>query len=110
MDTHTHTEEHAHGKHVTPKEYAAAFVALLLFMLLTIGAWKINLGYAANNIVAMVIAVTKATIVVLIFMQVKHNSKLAWLWTALGFIWLFFLFGIFMDYVSRDWLRTQGWN
>ena len=63
-----------------------------------------------NLIVAMIIAVIKAALVVLFFMNVKNSSKLTWLWAAIGFIWLFLMAGIFLDYQSRAWQEPQGWQ
>jgi len=72
-------------------------------MALTILAAKMQFpgGTLTNNIVAMGIAVTKASLVVLIFMGVAYTTKLAKLWSIIGFLWLFFLFGVLVDYKAR---------
>ena len=54
-----------------------------------------------NNLIAMGIALTKATLVVLFFMQVKYGTRLIWLWAGLGFIWFLMLFITLQDYLSR---------
>lgn len=102
-----HDEAH---HHVTPpKVYLTTFGALLVLMALTIAASYAHLG-VMNNVVAMVIAVTKATLVVLFFMQVRYGTKLTWLWAGLGFVWFLLMFGILSDYISREWLPVQGWQ
>jgi len=83
--------------------YHAAFV--LFAVLPLIGAIK-----GINLIVALIIAIIKAALVVLIFMNVKGSTKLTWLWAALGFIWLLILAGIFMDYQTRIWEPIPGWQ
>jgi cytochrome c oxidase subunit 4 len=84
-------------------------VLLVIFMLLTVGASYINMGGGLNNLVAMTIATIKAVLVVLFFMQVKMGTRLTWIWAAIGFIWLIFLFGTLGDYLTRNWISVQGW-
>lgn len=106
-DVHDSTEEHAH--HVTPPfVFYRVYVLLVIGMLLTILAAGVNMG-PLNNVVAMVIAVTKATLVVLFFMQVKYGTRLTWLWAALGFIWFTLLFLTMQDYWSRNLVHVTGW-
>jgi cytochrome c oxidase subunit IV len=111
-----HHAEHppaAHGgheHHITPPSvYLITFVALIVLMAATVAVSFLDLG-PLNNFVAMAIAVTKAVLVVLFFMQVKYGTRLTWLWAALGFIWFLLLFGILSDYVSRGWVRVEGWE
>jgi cytochrome c oxidase subunit IV len=107
---HSHAHDHAHEHHITPVSvYLKTFGALVVLMVLTILASRYNLG-VMNNVVAMAIAVTKATLVVLFFMGVKYNTRLTWLWAGLGFVWFLLLFGILADYISRPWEPVQGWE
>ncbi len=50
----------------------------------------------------MGIAIAKALLVITIFMGVAYTTKLAKIWAIIGFLWLFFLFGVMIDYKSRD--------
>ena len=68
---------------------------------LTVGAAFIDLG-ALNDVVALGIAVTKATVVVLYFMHVAHASRLVQLTVVGGFLWLFILFSFTL---SDFWTR-----
>ena len=105
---HAHPEHNEAGSsHVVPwRVYGIVYLILLFLMVLTIVFAKVDLG-PLNNPIAMAIAVTKASLVVLFFMQVRYGSKLVWVWAALGFIWLIFLFGTFGDYLTRDWLHVR---
>jgi len=91
--------------HILPKKmYYAAFAALMVFTAITVMVAFVNLG-AFNFPIALGIAVTKATLVILFFMHVKYSSRLTKLVIASGFFFLIVLFGLTMaDYASREWL------
>jgi len=91
--------------HVAPKSmYVYVFLALLVGTGLTVAAAEVDLG-AFNNIVMLLIACTKATLVVLFFMHVRWSSRLTWVVAGAGFVWLLILFGLGMsDYISRGWV------
>ena len=108
MDSTSHTE-HGHAQHATPLTYIKTYVFLVVMMFLTIAVSRIQLG-PLNNVVAMTIALLKATAVVLWFMQVRYSTKLTWVWASLGFLWLFLLFGILGDYITRAVLAASGWT
>jgi cytochrome c oxidase subunit 4 len=58
-----------------------------------------------NTIVALSIAVTKATLVILYFMHVRYSTRLTKLVVVGGFVWLALLIGLTMaDVVSRGWI------
>ncbi len=106
----THSDAAHPTHHITqPKVYYIVYCWLILLMALTIGASYVNMGGGLNNLVAMTIAVIKAVLVVLFFMQVKSGTRLTWMWAAIGFIWLIFLFGTLGDYVTRNWISVTGW-
>ena len=98
----THASGHHASVHVTSLgTYLGIFLALMVMTALTVWVAFFDLG-AWNNVVAMGIAVTKATLVVLFFMHVLHSSRLTKLVVAGGFFWLliFFVF-TFNDYLTR---------
>ena len=103
--------EAPHGEHhiASLGELFGVYFILLGLMVLTVAASYWHLG-ALNNVVAMIIALIKATFVVLCFMQVRKASRLVWLWAAIGFIWFLLMFGIVGDYVSREWIPSPGWE
>ena len=58
---------------------------------------------------ALVIAVTKAALVVLFFMHVKYSSRLVSLAVGAAMLWLLLLIaGVIADYVSRGWVGSPG--
>jgi cytochrome c oxidase subunit 4 len=93
--------------HVSPKStYYAIFGALMVLTAITVAAAFIDLG-VLNFPVALAIAITKATLVVLFFMHVKYNSRLVQLVCGGAFFFLVVLFGLTMsDYLSRGWFAS----
>ena len=92
--------------HIAPKSmYYAVFLALLVGTALTVGAAFVDMG-PLNNVVMLLIAVAKATLVVLFFMHVRWATRLTWVVAMAGFFWLFILFGVTMsDYMTRGWIQ-----
>lgn len=102
---------------VSPRVYVAVFLALIVLTFATVGAARVDLGepelgglrVPLNVIVAIAIAVVKATLVVLFFMHVKYGSRLTQLVVAGAFVFLGILLIVTMsDYWSRGWLGTPG--
>lgn len=90
---------------VSPKVYFAIFAALAVLTVLTWSVAKIDLG-AMNGVVALTIAVIKATLVVLYFMHVRYSSRLTWVFVGAGFFWLAIMVALTLsDYTTRGWLR-----
>jgi cytochrome c oxidase subunit IV len=109
-----HSAEHAvHSEHThhiaTPLHYLTVWGVLMVLLVITVGASFVDLHHyvpfipGANIIVMLLIAVVKATFVVLFFMHVKDGTKLTWLWAGAGFLWFLILFVTIMDYVTRNW-------
>jgi cytochrome c oxidase subunit 4 len=70
---------------------------------LTVWASYVDLGLW-NPIIALAIACTKATLVVLFFMHVKYSTKLTKLTVAAGiFMFLTLISMTLADYISRAW-------
>lgn len=91
---------------VSKKVYYTIFLTLLVMTGITVWVAFIDLG-PLNNIVAMTIAVFKATLVVLYFMHVRYSSRLTWIFVAAGFFWFGILIALTLsDYYSRGWLTT----
>lgn len=90
--------------HVSPKStYYAIFGALMVFTAITVGVAFINLGML-NFPVAIAIAITKATLVILFFMHAKYSSRLTKLVISGAFFFLIVLLGLTLtDYASRGW-------
>jgi cytochrome c oxidase subunit 4 len=70
---------------------------------LTVAASYVNLGIF-NPIIALGIACTKATLVVLFFMHVKYSTRLTMLTVGAGIFMFLVLVGMTLsDYISRAW-------
>jgi cytochrome c oxidase subunit 4 len=97
-------DEHAPHVHVTPlSTYLLVFGALAIGTLLTWFASTVDLGWA-NTPIALVIATTKAVLVILFFMHVIHSTRLTWVVVIGSFLWLGVLFVLtFTDYLTRYW-------
>ena len=106
---HAHAHAHPHGHtphthgHISPVSlYITIFLALMVLTVVTVGAAYVDLGQL-NFLVAMIIAVFKASLVVWYFMHVKYQSSLTKLTVATGLFFLAILLGMMLiDYTSRD--------
>jgi cytochrome c oxidase subunit 4 len=98
-----HHDEHAH---IGLPGYFGVFGILVIGTILTYLVATVDLEWiftGANTVVALLIAFTKMTFVVLYFMHVKYSSKLIWLTAASGFFWLAIMFAFIMqDYLTRS--------
>jgi cytochrome c oxidase subunit 4 len=95
------------AEHVSPiRTYLAIFGALMVLTVVTVFAAFVDLG-RFNPVVAMAIAIFKATLVVLYFMHVKYSSRLTKMVVLTGLFFLAILLGeTMMDYASRGFLAT----
>jgi cytochrome c oxidase subunit 4 len=89
--------------HIVPtKIYYGVFTALMFFTVATYEVAKIDLG-GYNIVVALAIAIIKATLVILFFMHVKYSTTLTKAVVASGFF--FFLILVFFtmsDLLTRN--------
>jgi cytochrome c oxidase subunit 4 len=88
------------------------FLVLALLMLLlgaTVCAAALDLG-PFNNVLALLIAVTKAILVAFIFMHLRHADGRTRIFAAAGIVWLAILFSLTLsDYFTRGWTpRDSG--
>ncbi len=90
--------EHA----IVPRStYFTVYVALVVLTALTTTVAFFDLGLA-NPIVALTIAIIKATLVVLFFMHLKYGSRLTWVIAGVSVFWLgILLLLILSDYATR---------
>ena len=95
--------------HIVPvKTYVLVFLALMVGTALTTAAAFVDLG-PFNGIVALVIAMTKAVLVLLFFMHIKYSSKMTRVTVISAFVFLLILLALTMtDYMSRPWSGTYG--
>jgi cytochrome c oxidase subunit 4 len=103
------------SEHIVPvRVYLTIFMVLLVGTALTVLAafqdFSVTLrGHEIplNTVIALTIAVTKATFVVLFFMHVRYSSRLVWVVVTSALFWLAIMFALtFSDYWTRGWLST----
>jgi cytochrome c oxidase subunit IV len=102
-------EPSAHPHHVVPVGvYLTVFAALCAGTVLTVWAAGHDVG-ALNTPIALGIATTKATLVILYFMHVRYGPRLVTLMVSIGFVFLALLILFTLgDYISRPWAIVPG--
>ncbi|PYV01490.1 MAG: oxidase [Acidobacteria bacterium] len=84
--------------------YFAIFFALIALTAVTVTISFFDLG-RLNAVVALTIAVFKATLVILYFMHLRYSSRLTQVVVAAGVGWLFIMIALTLsDYLTRSWL------
>jgi cytochrome c oxidase subunit IV len=104
--------------HVVPqKTYFIIFIILIGMTALT--TWMATLDLPLlwntvplNTVVALAIAIFKATLVILFFMHVKYSSNLTRAAVVAGFFWLAILITLTLsDVLTRSWIpQSTGWQ
>ena len=95
--------------HISPKTtYYKIFGILMGLTALTVYAAFHHLG-VFNFPVAIGIAITKGTLVILFFMHAKYSSRLTKLFVGMSFFFLMILFSLTLtDYLSRGFKTYPG--
>jgi cytochrome c oxidase subunit IV len=86
------------------------WAALIILTGVTSAASYVDVG-EWNIVLALLIAVTKASMVVWIFMGVRHVTTLTRLFVVAGLVWLFIMILItYSDYGTRRWTyQAKPW-
>jgi cytochrome c oxidase subunit 4 len=104
----TSNHGHDHPPITSVGTYVAIWGALMIGTALTVLAASQDFG-ALNTPIALGIAITKASLVIIFFMGVRYNTPLTKLVAVSGFVWILILFGIGMsDYLTRPWIGVPG--
>jgi cytochrome c oxidase subunit 4 len=91
-------------KESSVREYLLVYAALMILLGLTTGLAFVDLR-GLSAMVALVIAATKALLVILTFMHVRTASRIIQVFVVAGFYWLALLFaGTLGDVLTRPWL------
>src|SRR6476619_3744736 len=102
---HHHEEHHEHDEHIGIPGYLGVFAVLVVGTIATYYVATRDLDFifpGANTLVALLIAFTKMTCVMLFFMHVRWSPKLIWLAAVASFFWLAIMFAYTMqDYLTR---------
>ena len=110
----SHQSEHVDPQHQEESmvTYVAVFIALLVLLVLTYVAYLADIGPKINLAIAMAIAITKGTLVLMVFMHVRLSPKLVWVFALGSFLWLVLMIsGFLQDYGSRpmDGPQAHAW-
>lgn len=96
--------EHQH-EHMNIPKYVGVFLVLVVGTILTYVVALQDLDWifpGANTLLALGIAFTKMTFVMLFFMHVYWSPKMVWLAAVGSFFWLAIMFAYTMqDYLTR---------
>ena len=85
------------------RNYVLVFVALLALTATTTAVAFVDLGAPWNTILALGIAIIKASLVILFFMHALYSRPLTWVFFGAGFFCLILLFTFTLaDYATRD--------
>ncbi len=95
--------------HIVPqKVYFTVFSLLIGMTALTTWVATQDLG-RWNTVIALAIAIFKATLVILFFMHVKYSSNLTRVAVVAGFFWLALLITLTLsDVLTRSWIPTPS--
>lgn len=93
------------SEHNPKKTYYIVFGALMALLVVTVVATYIPWGSRISIVIAMAIAIVKATLVVMYFMHVRGSSRLTKVFVVAGLAWLSILMGMtLIEYHTRPWL------
>src|SRR5256885_15662947 len=89
----------------TKRTYYIVFAALMALLVVTVVAAFLPWGSRIGIVIAMAVAIVKATLVVLYFMHVKGSSGLTKVFVVAGLAWLAILMSLtLIEYHTRPWL------
>lgn len=92
--------------HIGLPGYFGVFAILIVGTILTYYAATVDMDWifpGANTLVALLIAFTKMSFVILFFMHVYWSPRLIWLTAVAAFFWLAIMFAFTMsDYLTRS--------
>ena len=84
--------------------YAKTWLALMILLVITVLVAHFNLGGIALPI-AMFIAITKAVLILLIFMHVRYSRGQVLIFACAAYLWIMIMIiGTMHDYYSRNWV------
>src|SRR5258706_6193681 len=99
------SDNHSEEQHIGIPGYLGVFAILVVGTILTYYVATKDLDWifpGANTLVALLIAFTKMTCVMLFFMHVYWSKRLIWLAAVASFFWLAIMFAYTMqDYLTR---------
>ena len=106
------SEEHAahaeHEPHDHTKLYLLVFAGLMVGTFLTVAATQVDFGMF-NIVVALGIAIAKASLVLWYFMHLKESPNLIKFCAVIGFLGVITMLAFLIaDLSTRAWIETPG--
>jgi cytochrome c oxidase subunit 4 len=99
-------ENSSHPSHTAL--YLVVFALLMALLAATVAVAYYDFGRTAL-VITLLIAFTKAVLVIMFFMHVAFGKQLTWIVAAGGFVWLGILLTFtFSDYLTRSWLDVPA--
>ncbi len=98
--------------HVLPQKiYIFIFITLLLLTGVTVEVAFFNFGWL-NLYIALTIATTKATLVLLYFMHLRYSERINMVFIGAGVFWLLIMIALTLsDIFTRGWEpNPEGWS
>ncbi|CAN5770040.1 cytochrome C oxidase subunit IV family protein [soil metagenome] len=100
------SENHSEHAHIGIPGYTVIFLILVFGTIITYitSQWDLDGTFfpGANTLLALMIAFTKMTFVMLYFMHVRWSKELVWLAAIASFFWLLIMFAFTLqDYFTR---------
>ena len=93
---------------ISLRTHLVIYAVLMVLLFVTIGVAYIDLRQV-NAVTALVIATTKAVLIILYFMHVKFTGWLTKIFASAAFLWLGILIAFSLsDYLTRNWLSISG--
>lgn len=94
---------------LSPLTYLMVLGVLVALTVLTTGVSFLPLSGAGHIVCGLIIAVCKASLVVLFFMHALHSPRLTWVVILAALFWLGIMLGLtYSDYFSRSLLPYPG--
>jgi cytochrome c oxidase subunit 4 len=100
------SDNHDENQHIGIPGYIGVFSILVIGTILTYVTSQMDLDrvfVGANTALALIIAFTKMSFVILYFMHVRWQPRLIWLTAVGSFFWIAIIFAFTMqDYLTRS--------
>ncbi len=82
---------------ISVRAYLFIWFSLILLTVTTTGVAFVDLGAEWNSVAALIIAVAKAALVLIYFMNLRYSGRLTWVFAGAGVFWLLLLVGGTLD-------------
>ena len=103
-----HTDHAEHEPHSHTKLYIMVFLGLMVGTFLTVAATQVDFGMF-NIVVALGIAIAKASLVLWYFMHLNESPNLIKFTAVMGFLGVITMLAFLIaDLATRSWIETPG--